>query len=196
MKRRFYIVGVGASAGGQKALTEFFFKFPKDFPMAFVVVTHLLRTHRSQLDKILARRCQLNVQRLRFATLVKPGNVYIMPEDSSVIIKNGVLHLQPRPKGADNKTIDKFFRSLAEDQQEHAIAIVLSGSGVDGTTGTQIIHEYNGTVMAQSLGSTEFKHMPMSVIEWDHPQYVMAPHALAEKLIALAANEQATITGG
>jgi chemotaxis response regulator CheB len=193
-KGSFYIAGLGASAGGQAALEEFFEQMPPDTGVAFVVVTHLLRGHRSILDKILQRSSALPVQRMKGYDIVQPDRVYVLPEDAKVYIKNGCLILKPRGEEENgNKTIDLFFHSLAEDQREKAIGIVFSGMGTDGSKGVQTIHEFGGKVFVQEPHSTLFSSMPDAAIRRDSPDKILKPACLADYLVEAVKADKVSI---
>jgi two-component system, chemotaxis family, protein-glutamate methylesterase/glutaminase len=178
-----YIVGVGASAGGQIALKEFFRSIPSDINAAFVVVTHLFRDFRTELPSILSRFTDLKVSRLADKTSPKPGHVYVMPEDVIATMQNGFIVLKPRP--ADNlinNTINTFFESLAIDKRSKAIGVILSGMGSDGANGAVKIFENGGDILVQDPGSTKFNSMPMATIMKDHPDFILPPQELGLKL--------------
>lgn len=178
--KSFYIAGIGASAGGHDALEEFFRNIVHTAPVAYVVITHLLRDHTSVLDKIISRFSDLPVHRMKGFDLVLPGNIYVMPENVKVFIRQGALILKPR--GEDeviNKNIDLFFHSLAEDQKEKAIGIVFSGLGTDGAEGVKTIHEFGGKVLVQEPHSSVFRSMPDAAIKRDSPDQILRPSELA-----------------
>jgi chemotaxis response regulator CheB len=182
--RNFYIAGLGASSGGQEALIEFFENFQDSKEISFVVVTHLLRDHKSILDQILSRYTKMEVRRIRNSEVVEPGIIYVMPENAKVFIRNGTLILKPRESDEIiNKTVDIFFNSLAEDQQEKSIGIVFSGMGSDGAKGVNSIHKYGGIVFVQEPRSTVFRGMPDSAIKRDHPNEILPPAQLARNLL-------------
>jgi chemotaxis response regulator CheB len=179
----FFIVGVGASAGGQEALKNFFSSIPSDTAAAFVVVTHLFRDHKSELTSILSRVAKLSVSKIKNHTTIFPGNVYVMPEDVVVTIKNGTLILAPRPQEQIiNKSIDIFFESLAQDAGDNAIAVVLSGMGSDGSDGAVKIFRQGGDVLVQDPESTRFNSMPIATILKDHPDFILPPKELGQKI--------------
>ena len=187
----FYVVGIGASAGGHDALKDFFSHMPPDTGMAFVVVTHLLRTHKSILPRILSRFTAMPVLRMKGVDMLKPNTVFVLPENASADVKNGMLLLKPRKDDEIiNKTIDEFFHALAEDQQEKAIAIVFSGMGTDGADGVQTIHAHGGIVLVQEPGSTAFKSMPDAAIRSDHPDEILPPAQLAENLLKIISEKR------
>jgi chemotaxis response regulator CheB len=179
----FIVVGVGASAGGHSALKEFFAAIPVDIPAAFVVITHLRRGHKSELAKIISRFTKLRVERISHLVLAEPGTVYVLPENQRVKIKGTTLMLTTRPKEEQtNNAIDFFFKSLAADQQQNSIGVILSGMGTDGAEGATTIFEQGGTVFVQAPSSTSFQSMPCATIMKDHPEFVLPPSALGAKL--------------
>ncbi|HYO26224.1 MAG TPA: chemotaxis protein CheB, partial [Lacipirellulaceae bacterium] len=162
----FPIVGVGASAGGLEALEIFFERVPEDCREAFVVVQHLSPDFKSVMDQLLARRTALRVERVEDGVEVRPGAIYLIPPKKEMIIAGGRLLLSDKePTPALSLPIDTFFRSLAQDAGERAIAVVLSGTGSDGSRGVRNIHEAGGLVIVQSVDSAKFDGMPRSAID-------------------------------
>ncbi len=165
MAARFSIVGIGASAGGVEALEAFFAAMPAESGMAFVVVTHLDPKHESWLAEIIGRRTTMPVTAARDGDEVAPQRVYVLPPGVIMTIEGGHLRLRGRTAGISERApIDIFFSSLAEDQGEDAVGIVLSGGGSDGTLGITAIKEHGGLTLAQGSNRTEprFKDMPES----------------------------------
>lgn len=183
----FPIVGIGASAGGLAAFEAFFSGMPADIDpgMAFVLVQHLDPTHDSILGELVARYTRMPVSTAEDGTVVKPNCVYIIPPNHDLGIMNGVLHLLPpsMPHG-HRLPIDFFFRTLAQDQHENAIAIVLSGTGSDGAQGVREIYGGGGMVMVQKPESGAFDGMPNSAINTDAATYVLEPAQMPAQLIA------------
>src|SRR6266849_4714425 len=139
------IVGIGASAGGVEALERFFKAMPADNGMAFVVVTHLPPNRESMLALIIGRATQMPVVDARDGEMVDAEHVYVLPSDAILTIREGRLRLRHTGTADHQRTpIDVFFTSLAQDQAEHAIGIVLSGGGSDGTLGLKAIKENGG----------------------------------------------------
>jgi two-component system CheB/CheR fusion protein len=134
----FFIVGIGASAGGLAAFKEFLENLPSSTGMAFVIVQHLSPTHESMLSDILRRSTKMPVEEIKNKTRVEPNHVYIIPPDTHLSIQSQVLLLHPRDNEHFFLPIDSFFKSLAKDQRENAISIVLSGTGSDGAEGAKI----------------------------------------------------------
>lgn len=182
-KHDLHIVAVGASAGGQDALREFFAPIPPEINAAFVVVTHLHRAFRTELPKIISRFTPMKVTRLVNGTGPIAGHVYVMPEDVIATMQNGFIMLTPRPESnVINNTINTFFESLALDKKTKAIGVILSGMGSDGALGSVKIFENGGDVLVQDPGSTKFNAMPMATIMRDHPDYILPPQELGIKL--------------
>ncbi|WP_246298739.1 chemotaxis protein CheB [Desulfolutivibrio sulfodismutans] len=163
----FPIVGIGASAGGLAAFEAFFSGMPVDTDpgMAFVLVQHLAPDHKSILTDLIRRYTRMQVFEVEDGMEVKSNCAYIIPPNRDMAFLNGTLQLlEPSSPRGQRLPIDFFFRSLAQDQHEKAIAIVLSGTGSDGTLGVRAIKGEGGMVMAQNPESTEYDGMPRSAI--------------------------------
>ncbi len=162
----FPVVGIGASAGGLEALEQFLKKVPRQSGMAYVVVQHLDPTHKGMLVELLGRVSAIPVLQARDRMPVEPDHVYVIPPNRDLSLLHGELHLVPQasPRGL-NLPIDFFFRSLAEDQQEASIGVILSGMGSDGTLGLRAIKEKAGAAFVQALTSAKFDSMPRSAID-------------------------------
>lgn len=186
MKHSPYLVGVGASAGGHAALQEFFKAIPPDLPAAFVVITHLMRDYKSQLASIVTRYTKLKVSRISGIVQPQAGRVYVMPEDVIAVIRHGSLYLKPRP--ADtliNNAIDTFFESLATEERSNGIGVVLSGMGSDGANGALRLYEVGADVLVQDPSTTRFNGMPWATIAKDHPDFILPPKELGQKVVEL-----------
>ena len=130
------IVGIGASAGGLEALDELFAHMPNDTGMAFVVITHQHPGHTSLLPELLGKITNLMVRQAADGLKVEPNHVYVSPPGGHLAILGGTLHrMETEKKEAPHLPIDYFFRSLAMDQKDKAICIVLSGTGTDDALG-------------------------------------------------------------
>ena len=156
----FPIVCVGASAGGLEAFTQLLSALPTDTGMAFVLVSHLSPSHASHLAEILSRATQLPVNEVKDEPKVQPNSVYVIPPDSNMIIAQGSLKLIPRHKvDGRHHPIDLFLESLAHDQKHKSIAVILSGTGSDGTLGMDEIKAAGGITFAQDE-SAAYEGMP------------------------------------
>jgi two-component system, chemotaxis family, CheB/CheR fusion protein len=169
-------VGIGASAGGLDALREFFAATPADSGMAFVVIQHLDPDHVSYTAGLLARQTKMAVSEALDGIEVQANSVYTIPPNKFVFIKEGRLHLtEPIKRDGIRMPIDFFFRSLAEDQHERAIGLLLSGSGSDGTLGIREIHGTGGAVFAQDPSTAQFDRMLQSAIATGLVHSVLPP---------------------
>ncbi len=183
----FPIVGIGASAGGLAAFEAFFSGMPVDGDpgMAFVLVQHLAPDHESLLTELVRRYTRMQAFEVEDGMVVRPNCVYIIPPNRDMAFLNGTLQLlAPSAPHGRRLPIDFFFRSLAQDQREHAIAVVLSGTGSDGTLGVRAIKGEGGMVMAQSPESTEYDGMPRSAIATGMVDYELPPAEMPAQLIA------------
>jgi len=186
----FPIIGIGASAGGLAAFESFFAGMPAgpDHGMAFVLIQHLSPSHKSILSDLIRRYTRMPVFEVEDGMAVQPNCVYIIPPNSEMAILHGTLHLQEFTAARGHRLpIDFFFRSLALDQKDRAIGIVLSGTGSDGTLGVRAIKDEGGMVIAQDDASAEFDGMPRSAIATGLVDYALPPVEMASQLIAYAA---------
>lgn len=183
---KFPIVGLGASAGGLEALEDFFRHMPADSGMAFVVVTHQPASHTSLLPDLLRKHTGMPVQEVTAGVRVEPDHIYL----SQPGLHLALIHTVLQPMHADDShtslqfPIDYFFRTLAEDQKEHAICIILSGTGTDGTLGLQAVKGVGGMCMAQSEQSARFPGMPNSAIATGLVDYILTAEQLPEALLS------------
>jgi chemotaxis response regulator CheB len=184
--KEFYVVGLGASAGGHQSLKEFFLNLPEQPGAAFVVVTHLLRNHFSILDQMISKFTGMRVVRIAGGEQILPNHVYVMPEKVKVEIRSNRFILRSRlSEEVVNKTIDTFFHSLGKEMGRRAVGIVFSGMGSDGYEGVQTIHKHGGIVLVQDPHSAEFKGMPETIINRNSPDAVLPPSELASGLMSL-----------
>ena len=171
----FHVVGVGASAGGLDALEKFLNHPFKDCGLAFVIIQHLSPDYKSLMADLLAKRTDMPVQVAADGMLVQPNNVYLIPPRQSITIFHNKLYLTERETGQLYLPIDIFFQSLADDQGEKAISVILSGTGSDGTRGIRAIKEKGGLVIVQDEESAKFDGMPRSAIATNLVDYILPP---------------------
>ncbi len=181
----FPIVGVGASAGGLEALEQFLAHVPKQSGMAFVIVQHLDPTHKGMMSELLQRSTSMRVRQVRDRMPVKPNCVYVIPPNKDMSILHGVLHLltPAAPRGL-RLPIDFFFRSLAQDQQEHSVGVILSGMGSDGTLGLRALKEKAGLALVQEPSTAKFDSMPRSAINAGLADLVAPVDEMPGKILA------------
>jgi two-component system, chemotaxis family, CheB/CheR fusion protein len=180
-----YVVGVGASAGGLEALERFFANVPKSCGMAFVVVQHLSPDFKSLMNELLARRTEIPIHPVQDGMLVEPGHIYLIPAKKEMIISGGRLLLSDKEVAHQELSlpIDTFFRSLAQDRGDHAIAVVMSGGGSDGSRGVRDIHAAGGLVIVQDEKSAKFDGMPRSARDTGIADWVLAPEEMPRVLV-------------
>lgn len=198
MRPWFPVVGIGASAGGLAAFEAFFSGMPplKNPGMAFVLVQHLAPDHKSYLCEIVKRCTRMEVFEVTDGMKVRLDCVYIIPPDHDMALLNGVLHLlKPGAPRGRRLPIDFFFRSLAQDQGERAVGVVLSGTGGDGTEGVRAIKAAGGVVIAQSAESAEFDDMPRGAIGTGLVDFQLPPAEIPSRLISYAAQAIALHAG-
>lgn len=180
----FPIVGIGASAGGLNAFKRFFTALPVHSGMAFVLIPHLDPTHQSLMVELLAKYTTEPVVEATEGMAVKPNHVYILPPNKYMTIREGTLRLTgPVERRGVQTSIDVFLRSLAEDQQERAICVILSGTGAHGTLGLKAIKASGGMAMVQEPKSAEFDRMPLSAIDTGLADYILPPENMPAALI-------------
>ena len=178
-----FIVGIGASAGGLEALQQFFSAVPDNSGLAFVVIQHLSPDYKSLMAEILGKYTSMMVLQAENGMEVEPNIVYLIPPKKNITIKNGRLLLTDYVHGAINHPIDTFLASLAEERKAHALCVILSGTGSDGTSGIKSIKEHDGLVLVQDPASAKFDGMPRSAINTGLADFVLPPRELAEEIL-------------
>jgi two-component system CheB/CheR fusion protein len=183
----FPIVGIGSSAGGLEALQTLFRGMPADSGFAFVVAALLDPTHESHLTELLSRCTGMPVVQIERAVRLESDHVYVVAPDQELTIRHGVVHAsKPSAPRGHRHPVDAFFRSLAEDQAERAIAIVLSGTGTNGSLGLRFIKAEGGIAIAQTPESAGFEGMPRAAIGTGIVDLVLPPDRMPEALVSLA----------
>lgn len=178
------VVGVGASAGGLEALEEFFAHMPTDTDLAFVVVQHLSPDFKSLMDELLARRTRMAVHRVEHNMRLEPNVIYVIPPKKELRLAGDRLLLQDRNGTASLALpIDVFLESLAEAAGPRAVAVVLSGSGSDGSRGVRAVHERGGAVLVQRPDTAKFDGMPRSAIDSGVVDSLGSPAELPQLLL-------------
>jgi len=181
------IVGVGASAGGLDALEQFLAQAPAASGLAYVVVQHLDPTHKAMLTELLQRVTAMPVREAVAAMRVEPDTVYVIPPNTELTVVGGVLNLAaPSQRRGLRLPVDVLLASLARDQGERAIGVVLSGMGSDGTLGLQAIKALGGLTLAQQPESAQFDSMPKSAIAAGCVDIVAPAAALVPRILQVA----------
>src|SRR4051812_44776789 len=159
------VVGIGASSGGLAALQTFFDNVPADSGLAFVVVVHLAPDWESHIDELLQPHVRFPVQQVSQTVPLEANHVYVIPPNANLNAIDTHLRLSRLvERRVDRAPIDYFFRTLASAREGQSIAVVLTGTGSDGTLGIQEIKAYGGTVIVQETGDAEYAGMPGSAI--------------------------------
>jgi two-component system, chemotaxis family, CheB/CheR fusion protein len=181
----FPIVGIGASAGGLEAFEQFFRNMPPVSGLAFVLVPHLDPGHASILTEILQRATSMPVVEAYDQMVVEPDRVMVIPPNRDMAIFHGVLQLSvPELPRGQRMPIDAFLRSLAEDQGERAVGIILSGTGTDGTLGLRAILGGGGVTLVQSPATAKYDGMPASAVQAGYATQVLPVEAMPAALLA------------
>src|SRR3954463_9368745 len=182
----FYVVGIGASAGGLEALGELVKHVPLE-RMAFVVVQHLAPQHDSMLPHLLSRTSKVQVLTATEGTRAEPNHVYVIPPNTDIGLLQGVLRLiPPPPDGRPRLPIDYFFRTLAQDKGATAIGVILSGTGTDGTLGLRAIKEGGGLSFVQDPSTARYDGMPKSALANGVADFCLGPKEIGEELARIA----------
>ncbi|WP_016952553.1 chemotaxis protein CheB [Anabaena sp. PCC 7108] len=183
----FPIVGIAASAGGLEAFTQLLEHLPIDTGMAFVLIQHLDPSQKSLLTEILTKKTQMPVQEAEDGIIVEPNQVYTIPPNTKMTLERGVLRLISRKKILGRyMPADAFFSSLAAEQGNKAIGVVLSGSNADGSLGLGEIKAAGGITFAQNEVSAQFTEMPNNAIATGYVDFILPPSQIAEELAQIA----------
>ncbi len=181
------VVGFGASAGGLEAFTDVLHKLPLDLGMALVFVQHLDPQHDSILTDLLSRSTAMPVHRVTDGMKLQPNQVYVIPPNTNLVVRDDALHLEARPAGP-HMPVDYFLRSLADVYRGRAIGVVLSGSASDGALGLTAVKAAGGITFAQAPESARYDGMPRSAINSGCVDFVLPPEGIARELIGLGAH--------
>ena len=178
-----FVVGVGASAGGLEALQQFFRFMPGNSGLSFVVVQHLAPDYKSLMADILSKYTEMQVLQAENGMWAEPNVVYLIPPKMNITFRGGKLYLNEYVQGQLNHPIDIFLTSLAEEKGEHSVAVILSGTGSDGTNGVKAIKEKGGLTIVQEPESAKFDGMPRSAINTGLVDYILPPKDIAGEIL-------------
>jgi two-component system CheB/CheR fusion protein len=186
-----WIVGIGASAGGLKALQQFFQHMRNDSGLAFVIILHLSPEHESNLAGLIQYHTGMPVTQVTEPMRVERNHVYVIPPSSHLAISDEMLRLsKPQRPYGQHVAIDLFFRTLAETHGPNAVAVVLSGTGADGANGLKRVKELGGVTFAQDPQDAEYDSMPRNAIGTGLVDYVLPVAAMPDQLLAYIGNTQ------
>ena len=180
-----YVVGLGASAGGIQALQEFFRHVPADSGAAYVVVLHLSPDYESKLAEVLQQTSKIPVMRVEEKVRVEPDRVYVLSPNQHLRMTADSIVPSPNMLEAERRApIDIFFRTLAESHGSHAICVVLSGTGANGSMGLKHVKERGGAVFVQNPREAEYNEMPRNSISTEFVDEILPVAAIPAKIIA------------
>jgi two-component system, chemotaxis family, CheB/CheR fusion protein len=183
VKGSFPVVAIGASAGGLEAYKEFFRELPLDTGMAFVLIQHLDPSHESMLTEIIAKSTKLPVEEVKSGVSIQPNRIYVIPPNALMALAGGVFQLSPRSKTpGQHLAVNFFMHSLAQECKSGAIAIVLSGTGADGTAGMEDVKAEGGITFVQDPDTAKYDGMPRSVIDSGCADFILAPKDMVKEL--------------
>ena len=180
------VVGIGASAGGLEALQQFLTFLPSNTGMAYVIIQHLAPNHKSLLADILTKYSAMPVTEIRDGMQIQKNHIYMIPPKFDVELQADLLKLKVHDVEKINHPVDLFFRSLAETYENRAVAVILSGTGSDGTNGIRSIKEQNGLIIVQTPESAKFDGMPRNAISTGFVDMVQKPDAIAKEMMHIA----------
>jgi len=192
------IVGIGASAGGLAALERTFRALPADLGASYIVIVHLSPNAKSMMAELIGRHTRMKVTTVESGIPIEPNRVYVIPPDHNVLVRDGRLvlaHQDRSPGHGALYPIDIFFESLANEARSRAVAIILSGTGSDGSRGIRHIRDQGGVVLIQSRESAQFDGMPASALATGLWDLAAEPEELATKVAQLVAQTQQSPAG-
>jgi two-component system, chemotaxis family, protein-glutamate methylesterase/glutaminase len=183
----FDVIAVAASAGGLSALSHVLARLPADFPAVVLVVQHLDPRHRSLMADILSRRTPLQVKQAEEGSRLRPATVFIAPPNRHLLVNpDGTLSLsQSELVHFVRPSADLLFESVAASYKDRAIAVVLTGTGSDGSMGVQAIKKMGGTVIAQDEQTSEFFGMPGAAIHTGVVDFILPLDEIPDALLTL-----------
>ncbi|TCJ12054.1 PAS domain S-box protein [Flaviaesturariibacter flavus] len=180
-----FVVAIGASAGGLEAIHEFFDHMPPDSNCSFVIIQHLSPDYKSLLVELVSKHTKMRVLEAQHNGVLEPNCVYVIPNNKILQLRG--MRLQLTEKHFDNSintAIDIFLKSLAEDRGARAIAVILSGTGTDGTRGIEAIQQAGGMIIVQEPGSAKFDGMPNSAIAAGYADFVLSPAQMPDEIVS------------
>ena len=180
----FYVVGIGASAGGLEAVQRFFDYIPDNTGVAYIIIQHLSPDFKSLMPELLAKHTGMHIYTAKNNQKIKPNCIYLNNRNKNIGIKdNKFILFDKAPKDHLNLPIDILFHMLGEAYKDKSIGVVLSGTGSDGSRGIKTIKEAGGTILVQDPETAQFDGMPNSAISTNLADFILSPGMLAEKIV-------------
>ena len=178
-------MAIGASAGGLEAIHEFFDNMPVSGNISFIIIQHLSADYKSLLVELVSKHTDMKVYEATHDTPIERNCIYVIPNDKLLTVAEGKLQLSEKNfEKSPNTAIDTFLKSLAEDQGPRAIAVILSGTGTDGSRGIEAVHLSGGMVLVQDPISAKFDGMPNSAIATGFVDYILSPELMPEQIFS------------
>ena len=190
------IVGIGASAGGLEALKAFFAEVAENSGMAYIVVVHMNPKQPSMMPALLQKVARIPVSTAKDGQAIEPDHVYVVPPDKEITVFKGKFQLLDILAKRATLPVDQFFRSLAQDQGRNAAAIILSGTGTDGTLGVKAIKASDGLVLAQNDATAGYDGMPRSAVSTGLVDLVLPPEEMPNRLVQYFACPEIALDSG
>ncbi|HVU57571.1 MAG TPA: chemotaxis protein CheB [Puia sp.] len=179
-----YIVAIGASAGGLEAIHEFFDSMPDTSNLSFILIQHLSPDYKSLLVELVSRHTHMQVYEAEDNQNIERKCIYVIPNTKLITIQKNQLKLSEKKNGkTPNNAVDVFLYSLARERKDKAISVIMSGTGTDGTKGTEAIKKEGGLVIVQDPATAKFDGMPNSVIATGNADFVLPPSAICEEIL-------------
>jgi two-component system, chemotaxis family, CheB/CheR fusion protein len=183
-RQDFPVVGIGASAGGIEAIEKFFAHVPEDSGIAYVVIQHLHPGHKSLMPEILSKSTTMKACEIGHEMALEPNRIYLNPSNMEVGISGRKFRLSPMASVHGFRLpVDHFFRSLAADLGDHAVCIILSGTGSDGTKGLEEVKAAGGVTIAQEERQAIFSDMPRNAIKTGVVDYVLPVEEMPREIM-------------
>lgn len=184
-----FVVGVGSSAGGIEALIGLVSGLPDDLNASLIVAQHLSPSHKSQMADILSRETTFPVKEISHGMVVEKNTVYVGPPGRHILFRNGTLHLEKEPAEiAPKPAVNLLFESLADELGDHAIGVVLSGTGNDGSRGLKAIKSVGGFALVQDPRSSKYDGMPQSALETVDVDKILEPEDIGQEIAHISQN--------
>src|SRR5437899_1176386 len=184
--QRFDVVAIGSSAGGISALMTLVEAFPSDFAAAVLIVQHLDPKRKSHLAELLKRHGAMPVKEAEFAEEIRPGWVYTAPPDSHLLVTNRRVALtRSKLVHFARPSIDLLFESVAETYERRAIGVILTGSGVDGAIGLELIKQSGGTTIVQDPKQAEHRRMPEAALLRGRVDFILTLEEIGPRIVDL-----------
>ena len=184
----FFVVGIGASAGGLEAVSALLRRATVE-GASFVVVQHLAPNQTSMLTELLGRASTLAVETVEDGVVIQPNHVYVTPPNAVLALEGETIRLVAPSVGArPEMPIDAFFRSLADNRGSKAMGVVMSGTGTDGTFGLAAIKAAGGITFVQEPSSAKFDGMPRSAQESGASDFCLTPEGIADEIVRISAH--------